>query len=139
MGLQNKIFLGNLDTKRDWGYAPDYVEAMWMMLQQREPDDFVVATGESHSVREFLDVAADYCRVDWKACVETDPRYFRPTEVQFLMGDSSKAERLLGWHPRVGFHELVKLMIDHDLELARQECPLVAAGHKVIMRGVAHG
>lgn len=139
MGLQHKIFLGNLDSKRDWGYAPDYVEAMWLMLQQRKPDDFVVATGESHSVREFLDAAASYCGIDWKACVETDPRYLRPTEVQFLMGDPSKAERFLGWRPRVGFHELVKLMIDHDLELARQECGLLAAGHKVIMRAVAHG
>jgi len=131
--------LGNLDSKRDWGYAADYVEAMWLMLQHPEPDDFVVATGESHSVREFLDVAGEYCNLDWKAFVEIDPRYFRPTEVQYLMGDPSKAQRSLGWRPRVGFRELVKLMVDHDLELARQESWLVAAGHKVLMRAVAHG
>jgi GDPmannose 4,6-dehydratase len=139
MGLQQKLFLGNLDSKRDWGYAADYVEAMWLMLQHSEPDDFVVATGESHSVREFLDLAAGYCGVDWAAHAETDPRYFRPTEVQYLMGDSSKAQRLLGWRPRVGFRELVRLMVEHDLELARQECALAAAGHRVLMRGVAHG
>ena len=138
-GLQQKLYLGNLDSKRDWGYAADYVEAMWLMLQHPEPDDFVVATGESHSVREFLDVAGEYCNLDWKAFVEIDPRYFRPTEVQYLMGDPSKAQRSLGWRPRVGFRELVKLMVDHDLELARQESWLVAAGHKVLMRAVAHG
>jgi GDPmannose 4,6-dehydratase len=139
LGFQHKLFLGNLESKRDWGYAADYVEAMWLMLQHAEPDDFVVATGESHSVRDFLDVAAGYCGVDWEAHVETDPRYFRPTEVHYLMGDSSKAQRLLGWRPRICFRELVKLMIEHDLELARQECQLVAAGHKVLLRAVAHG
>jgi GDPmannose 4,6-dehydratase len=139
MGLQQKLFLGNLDSRRDWGYAADYVEAMWLMLQQPEPDDFVIATGESHSVREFLDVAAGYCGVDWKAVVENDSRYLRPTEVQYLLGDSSKAQRVLGWQPRVGFDELVRRMVEHDLELASQECRLVAAGHTLLMRQVSHG
>jgi GDPmannose 4,6-dehydratase len=109
------------------------------MLQHPEPEDFVIATGESHSVRDFLDLAAGYCGVDWKTCVETDPRYYRPTEVNYLMGDSSKAQRLLGWRPRVCFRELVKLMIEHDLELALQERQILAAGHKVLLREVAHG
>ena len=139
MGLQKKLYLGNLEAKRDWGYAADYVEAMWLMLQHPKPDDFVIATGESHSVREFLDLAAEFCEVDWKDCVETDPRYFRPSEVDFLLGDPSKARKLLGWRPRVEFRELVKIMVDHDLEQARQESWLVSRGRKVIMRTVAHG
>jgi GDPmannose 4,6-dehydratase len=105
------------------------------MLQQSQADDFVVATGESHSVREFLDLAASYCEVDWKKCVETDPRYLRPTEVDYLCGDASKARRVLGWKPLVGFEGLVRLMVEHDLELARQEQTLVRAGHKVYARG----
>src|SRR5262249_8787013 len=117
LGLQDKLFLGNLEARRDWGYAGDFVEAMWMMLQQPEPDDYVIATGESHSVRELLDVAASYCGVDWKRHVEIDPRYLRPTEVDFLQGDSSKARSVLGWKPRVGFEQLVGMMLDHDLEL----------------------
>jgi GDPmannose 4,6-dehydratase len=139
LGLQKKLFLGNLDAKRDWGYAGDYVEAMWMMLQQPAPDDYVVATGESHSVREFLDSAADYCGIEWQRCVELDPRYLRPTEVDFLQGDASKARAKLGWKPRVGFEELVRLMVDHDMELARQEQTLSHAGHKVVQRGLSHG
>ncbi|MBV8819529.1 MAG: GDP-mannose 4,6-dehydratase [Acidobacteriaceae bacterium] len=138
LGLQKKLFLGNLDSKRDWGYARDYVEAMWMMLQAAEPDDYVVATGESHSVREFLDLAGAYCGLDWTKYVVTDPRYFRPTEVDYLLGDSTKIRERLGWRPRVTFEALVKLMIDHDLELAKQEQTLATAGHKVIVRGVAH-
>src|ERR1051326_6191363 len=111
-GLQEKLFLGNLDAKRDWGYAKDYVEAMWMMLQQPEPDDYVIATGETHSVREFLDEAFGYVGLDWQKYVAIDPRYFRPTEVDLLLGDSTKAREKLGWKPRVGFRELVRLMVD---------------------------
>ena len=139
LGLQKKLFLGNLDAKRDWGYAGDYVAAMWMMLQAETPDDYVVATGEAHSVREFLDLAGAHCGLDWTRHVETDPRYFRPTEVDYLMGDASKVRRLLGWKPRVSFEELVRLMVDHDLELARQEQTLATAGHRVVVRGSSHG
>ncbi len=139
VGLQSKLFLGNLDARRDWGYAGDYVEAMWLMLQQDVPDDYVVATGESHSVKEFLDVAADCCGLDWTRYVETDTRYFRPSEVDYLMGDSSKAQKKLGWKPRVSFEELVRLMVEHDLELARQEQTLTDAGHKILLRGYSHG
>ncbi len=131
LGLQEKLYLGNLDARRDWGYAGDYVEAMWRMLQQPSPGDYVIATGESHSVREFLDLAAAHCGLDWTQHVEQDPRYLRPTEVDFLLGDASKALAEMGWKPRVTFEQLVPMMIDHDLELARQENTLVAAGHKV--------
>jgi GDPmannose 4,6-dehydratase len=113
-GLDHKLYLGNLDAKRDWGFAGDYVEAMWTMLQQPEPDDFVVATGESHSVRELLDVAFGELDLDWKKHVEIDPRYFRPTEVDHLRGDPAKARRVLGWQPKVGFRELVKMMVRAD-------------------------
>jgi len=116
LGRQDKLFLGNLEAKRDWGYARDYVEAMWMMLQQERPDDYVIATGETHSVREFLDEAFGYLDLDWNKHVEIDPRYFRPTEVDLLLGDASKAKTLLGWKPKVRFKELVKLMVDADLE-----------------------
>jgi GDPmannose 4,6-dehydratase len=116
LGRQNKLYLGNLDAKRDWGYAPDYVEAMWMMLQQDRPDDYVIATGETHSVREFLDEAFGALKMDWKKYVEIDPRYYRPTEVDVLIGDSSKARKALGWQPRVRFQELVRIMVDADLE-----------------------
>ncbi|HZI51803.1 MAG TPA: GDP-mannose 4,6-dehydratase [Terriglobia bacterium] len=116
LGRQDKLFLGNLEAKRDWGYARDYVEAMWMMLQQERPDDYVIATGETHSVREFLDEAFGYLDLDWNKHVEIDPRYFRPTEVDLLLGDASKATTLLGWKPKVRFKELVKLMVDADLE-----------------------
>src|SRR5580693_4449339 len=139
LGLQQKLFLGNLDARRDWGYAADYVEAMWMMLQAPEASDYVVATGESHSVREFLETAANRCNLDWKSVVEVDPRYLRPTEVDYLMGDSSKIRKALGWRPKVSFEKLVDLMVDHDLELARQEQTLAKAGHKVIVRGSSHG
>jgi GDPmannose 4,6-dehydratase len=139
LGLQEKLFLGNLDARRDWGYAADYVEAMWMMLQADDPEDYVVATGEAHSVREFLMVAGDRLGLDWKNLVETDPRYLRPTEVDYLMGDSTKIRKKLGWRPKVSFEQLVHLMVDHDLELARQEQTLSRAGHKVVVRGSSHG
>jgi GDPmannose 4,6-dehydratase len=138
MGLQEKLFLGNLDARRDWGHAGDYVEAMWRMLQQPQPDDFVISTGESHSVREFLDAAAECAGLDWHRYVETDPRYLRPTEVDFLCGDGSKARDKLGWKPNVSFPELVRRMVEHDLELARQEHLLAGAGHKTAMRGISH-
>jgi GDPmannose 4,6-dehydratase len=114
-GLQDKLYLGNLDAKRDWGYAPDYVEAMWMMLQADEPDDFVVATGATHTVREFLERSFRHAGLDWEPHVEIDPRYFRPSEVDALLGDPTKARETLGWEPRVGFEELVQVMVDADL------------------------
>ena len=121
LGLQEKLFLGNLDAKRDWGYAKDYVEGMWLMLQQEEADDFVLATGETQTIRQFLDYAFEYLDLDWNKYVEIDPRYFRPTEVNLLMGDYSKAKRELGWEPRTSCQQLAELMIDHDLELAHHE------------------
>ena len=113
-GLQDKLYLGNLDAKRDWGYAPDYVEAMWLMLQADEPDDYVIATGETHSVREFLEQAFSHAGLEWEEHVEIDPRYFRPSEVDVLLGDASKARERLGWEPKVGFEKLVTLMVDAD-------------------------
>lgn len=140
LGLQRKLFLGNLEARRDWGYAGDYVEAMWLMLQAAEPDDYVVGTRESHSVHEFLDVAANYAGLDWKEFVEIDDRYKRPTETAELRADPSKIERSIGWRPKVSFHELVRLMMEHDLELARQEQTLSRAGHQVVVRGISsHG
>jgi GDPmannose 4,6-dehydratase len=121
LGLQEKLYLGNLEARRDWGYARDYVEAMWLIMNAAEPDDYVVATGETHSVREFLEQSFGYLDLDWEKYVEIDPRYFRPAEVDWLLGDASKARQKLGWEPKVTFTELVKLMTDHDLELARQE------------------
>jgi len=115
-GLQDKLYLGNLDAKRDWGYAGDYVEAIWMMLQQPEPDDFVIATGETHSVREFLDEAFGYVKLDWKQFVKIDPRYYRPNEVDLLLGDASKARKKMGWQPKVSFQGLVRMMVDADLK-----------------------
>ncbi|MBU6427413.1 MAG: GDP-mannose 4,6-dehydratase [Cyanobacteria bacterium REEB65] len=138
MGLQDKLFLGNLDAHRDWGFAGDYVEAMWLMLQQPTPDDYVVATGSSYSVREFLEAAFARLGLDWRDRVEVDSRYFRPSEVESLRGDASKAAERLGWKPRVGFEELVGMMVDHDLELARQEKTLQDAGHQIALRGVAN-
>lgn len=138
LGLQQKLYLGNLEARRDWGYAGDYVNAMWQTLQQDQPDDYVVATGESRSVREFLDIAAAYCGLDWRRHVEIEDRYFRPTEVDHLCGDATKARTKLGWKPTVTFEELVKMMVDHDMELARQERTLESAGHRVIERGKAH-
>jgi GDPmannose 4,6-dehydratase len=115
-GQQNKLYLGNLDSKRDWGYAKDYVKAMWLMLQQDHPDDYVVATNETHSIREFLDIAFNHVNLDWHDYVEFDPRYLRPAEVDLLIGDSTKARQALGWEPSVTFEELVHLMVDADLE-----------------------
>lgn len=115
LGLQDKLFLGNLDAKRDWGHAKDYVRAMWMMLQQDEPDDYVIATGETHSVRELLDVAFSHLGLDWQKYVEIDPRYFRPAEVDLLIGDATKAKTKLGWQPEITFKELVTTMVDADL------------------------
>jgi GDPmannose 4,6-dehydratase len=120
-GVQQKLYLGNLDARRDWGYAPDYVRAMWLMLQQDEPDDYVVGTGESHTVREFVEQAFAHAGLDWREHVEIDPRYFRPAEVDALCADASKAKRKLGWEPMVTFDELVGIMVDSDLlETARQ-------------------
>jgi GDPmannose 4,6-dehydratase len=113
-GLQTKLFLGNLDAKRDWGYAKEYVEAMWLMLQQNEPDDYVIATGETHSVREFLQEAFSYVDLNWEDYVELDSRYLRPAEVDHLVGDASKAKQEFGWEPKVTFKELVRLMVDAD-------------------------
>jgi GDPmannose 4,6-dehydratase len=121
LGLQKKLYLGNLDAKRDWGHAQDYIRAMWLMLQHDAPEDFVIATGETHSVREFLAETFGLLDLDWRKYVEEDPRYHRPAEVDLLLGDASKARRLLGWEPEVDFKGLVKLMVAHDLELARRE------------------
>jgi GDPmannose 4,6-dehydratase len=114
-GLQDKLYLGNLDAKRDWGYAVDFVEAMWLMMRADEPDDFVVATGETHSVREFAEAAFDHVDLDWERYIEVDPRYFRPSEVDVLLGDATKARERLGWEPKVKFDELVKIMVDADV------------------------
>ncbi len=129
LGLQDKLYLGNLSAKRDWGYAGDFVEAMWLMLQQEKPDDFVIATGETHSVKEFLDVVFQKLDLDPDLHVEIDPRYFRPTEVDVLLGDSTKARRILHWSPRVSFLELIDMMIASDLELAQKEKTLRDAGY----------
>jgi len=115
LGLQKKLYLGNLDAKRDWGHAGDFVRAMWLMLQQEEPDDYVIATGETYSVREFLDEAFGYLDLDWNEYVEIDPRYFRPAEVDLLIGDPAKARKKLGWEPKVTFKQLVRMMVDADL------------------------
>jgi GDPmannose 4,6-dehydratase len=120
-GLQQKLYLGNLDAHRDWGYAGDYVEAMWLMLQQAEPEDYVIATGESHSVREFVEAAARHLDLRWQDHVEIDARYLRPAEVDFLRGDATKAREKLGWRPKVGFQELVRMMASHDFDLACRE------------------
>ncbi len=120
-GLQQKLFLGNLDARRDWGFAGDYVEAMWRMLQHSEPNDFVVATGEAYSVREFLETAFSFAGLDWRKHVEIDPRYFRPTEVDYLLGDSSKIRQALGWQPSTSFEQLVRMMVASDVKLADEE------------------
>jgi GDPmannose 4,6-dehydratase len=116
LGVQKKLFLGNLDARRDWGYAPDYVRAMWLMLQQDSPDDYVVATGEAHTVREFVELAFAAVDLDWKEYVEIDPRYFRLAEVDYLLGDASKAQKVLGWEPAVTFKKLVHLMVEADMK-----------------------
>ncbi|MCA1903590.1 MAG: GDP-mannose 4,6-dehydratase [Cyanobacteria bacterium KgW148] len=125
-GKQKKLYLGNLDARRDWGYAKDYVEAIWLILQQEQPDDFVIATGETHSVREFLTEAFEYVNLDWQDYVEIDPRYFRPAEVELLLGDATKAKQKLNWQPRVTFKKLVQLMVDADLENAGIKHPSAA-------------
>jgi GDPmannose 4,6-dehydratase len=117
-GIQRKLYLGNLEARRDWGYAPDYVRAMWLMLQRDAPDDYVVGTGEAHTVREFVELAFARAGLDWNEFVEIDPRYFRPAEVDYLMADASKARRALGWEPTVTFQELVRIMVDADLKEA---------------------
>ena len=121
LGLQDKLYLGNLEAKRDWGFAGDFVKAMWLMLQQDRPDDYVIATGESHSVKEFVEEVFDYLGLDWQKYVEIDPRYFRPTEVDLLQGDASKAKKILGWEPKIKFKELARLMTDADMKLAERE------------------
>lgn len=139
LGLQSELYLGNLDAVRDWGFAGDYVEAMWTMLQQDEPGDFVIATGKSHSVRELVELAFGLLDLDWQKYVEIDPQYFRPTEVHRLEGDASRAREQFGWHPSVSFEGLVEMMIEHDLELARRERTLREAGHVVPTRGAGAG
>jgi GDPmannose 4,6-dehydratase len=119
-GLQDKLYLGNLDAKRDWGYAKDYVEAMWLMLQQDKADDYVIATNETHTIREFLDVAFGHVGLDWEKYVEIDPRYYRPAEVDLLIGDPAKAQKQLGWKPKTTFKELAELMVDADIEELRK-------------------
>jgi GDPmannose 4,6-dehydratase len=131
-GKDKKLYLGNLEAKRDWGYAPDYVEAMWMMLQQERAEDYVIGTGETHSVKEFLEEVFNYAGLDWKKYVEIDSRYFRPTEVELLLADSSKARRELGWSPRITFKELVMIMVDSDLELAGLDSP--GEGKKILKK-----
>jgi GDPmannose 4,6-dehydratase len=121
MGLQDKLFLGNMDAKRDWGYAKDYVEMMWMMLQQDEPDDYVIATNETHSVKEFVQETFGALDLDWEQHVMYDARYERPAEVELLIGDPAKARKKLGWEPKVKFKELVKIMVEADLQLAKHE------------------
>lgn len=130
-GLEKKIYLGNLDAKRDWGFAPEYVEAMWLMLQMDKADDYVVGTGESHSVREFLIEAFSYLNMDWSEHVEIDPRYMRPTEVDYLLADYSKAKNILNWEPKVKFKELVRIMVDCDLELIGLKSP--GEGKKILL------
>jgi GDPmannose 4,6-dehydratase len=122
-GLQSELFLGNLDAKRDWGYAPEYVEGMWRMLQQDEGDDYVLGTGETHTVREFVETAFSHVGLDWKEHVRHDPRYERPAEVDLLIGDASKAREALGWEPKVKFKELVQIMVDADMNLLTKETP----------------
>ena len=118
-GLQDKLYLGNLDAKRDWGYAKEYVDAMWLMLQQEKPDDYVIATGETHSVREFLEAAFGHAGLDWRKYVDIDPRYYRPAEVDLLIGDATKARKQLGWSPKTSFQDLVRLMVDADIKLLK--------------------
>jgi GDPmannose 4,6-dehydratase len=134
LGLQKKLYLGNLEAKRDWGFAGDYVEAMWLMLQQEKPDDYVVATGETHSVREFAEKVFEKLDLDYKKYVDVDKKYFRPSEVDVLLGDASKARKALGWTPKVGFEQLIDMMIEEDMEIARKEKTLVDAGHTVLSR-----
>jgi len=131
LGLQEKLYLGNLEAKRDWGFAGDFVEAMWLILQEDEPDDYVIATGETHSVREFAERAFQKLGLDYQEYVEIDQRYFRPTETDVLLGDSTKARKKLGWEPKVTFYQLIDMMIEADLELANKERTLLDAGYSV--------
>jgi GDPmannose 4,6-dehydratase len=137
LGLQEKLYLGNLEAKRDWGHAEDYVEAMWLMLRHDTPEDFVIATGETYTVREFAEKVFAYVGLDWERYVEIDARYFRPTEVRVLQGDATRAREVLGWEPRVRIDQLVSRMVEFDLELARQEKTLTEAGHIFAPRGAA--
>ncbi|MEM3485921.1 MAG: GDP-mannose 4,6-dehydratase [Candidatus Methanomethyliaceae archaeon] len=139
LGLQDKLFLGNIEAKRDWGFAKDYVECMWLMLQQSRPNDYVIATGESHSVREFLEEAFGLLDLNWREHVEIDPRYVRPTDVDSLLGDPSKAREQLHWEPRTTFSELVKMMVFADLQLAQQERYLRDRGCGSPHRGQCYG
>jgi len=127
-GLEKRVYLGNLDAKRDWGYAKEYAEAMWLMLQQKEPNDYVVATGEAHSVKDFLDEAFGLLGLDWKQHLEVDPRYYRPAEVDLLIGDATKAKTILGWEPKTRFKELVRLMVQADMLLAEREAYAIGFG-----------
>jgi GDPmannose 4,6-dehydratase len=129
LGLQSQLFLGNLDARRDWGYAGDYVEAMWLMMQAEVAEDFVIATGEAHSVKEFVAATFGLLDLDWRDFVAIDPRYFRPAEVDLLHGDASKARKVLGWQPKVDFQSLVRLMVDHDLKIAEREKILTERGN----------
>jgi GDPmannose 4,6-dehydratase len=136
-GLQDKLYLGNLEAKRDWGFAGDYAEAMWLMLQQEEQDDYVIATGEAHRVRDLVELAFAAAGLDWQRHVEVDRRYFRPTEVDALRGDPTKARAVLGWEPRLTFAELVKMMVEHDFDLAPRERTVNQAGFVDPARGAA--
>jgi len=139
LGLQDKLFLGNIESRRDWGFAGDYVEAMWLMMQQDAPDDYVVATGETYSVKQFLLETFGQLGLDWERHVEQDQRYFRPAEVDLLLGSPAKARRVLGWKPKVGFKALVKMMVDADMVLAEQERILKDAGHTGRRPETEHG
>jgi len=136
LGLQEELYLGNLDARRDWGFAGDYVEAMWLMLQQQEPDDYVIATGATHSVRDILELAFGHLDLDWKAHVKIDPRYYRPTEVDLLVGDASKAMRELGWKPKVSFRELIVMMVEADLEAERRKIEGTGSGDRGSARAI---
>ncbi|PNY79794.1 GDP-mannose 4,6-dehydratase [Deinococcus koreensis] len=138
MGLQPKLYLGNLEAKRDWGHARDYVEAMWLMLQQETPRDYCIATGEAYSVREFAQRAFALVGLDAEDYIEIDPRYFRPAEVDYLLGDASETREALGWTPKTSFEQLVREMVEHDLELAGQEKTLIDAGHQIALKGVGN-
>ena len=136
-GLQDKLYLGNLDARRDWGFAGDYIEAMWLMLQQEKPDDYVIATGEAHSVGDLVELAFAAASLDWRRHVEVDRRYFRPTEIDVSRGDATKAREVLGWKPRVTFSDLIKMMVEHDIDLARRERAVSQAGFADPARGAA--
>jgi len=135
-GNQEKLYLGNLEARRDWGYAPEYVECMWRILQQEKPEDYVIGTGESHSVREFVEAAFSYAGLDWKKHVEIDPKYFRPTEVDYLMADITKAKKQLGWQPKLTFADLVKVMVDADIEAVGLKSP--GEGRKILEAKSGH-